>query len=125
MSGITLDAGGLIALDRNDRNVIALLARTSELGHRTTVPATALAQALRNPTRQVRLSQLIRQPNTDLVPLDGPDATAVGILLAQTKTSDIADAHVVVCARRTQQAVLTSDPNDLRRLDPTLRLVVV
>jgi len=31
MSGVTLDAGGLIALDRNDRRVIALLARASEI----------------------------------------------------------------------------------------------
>ena len=125
MNGITLAAGGLIALDRNDRKVIALLARISELGHRTTVPATALAQALRNPSRQVRLSRLIRQAGTDLVSLDGPDAAAVGVLLARTKTSDISDAHVVVCARRNQQPVLTSDLDDLRRLDPTLRIVTV
>ena len=62
MSGITLDAGGLIALDRNDRQVLALIARTMELGMRITIPATALAQALRNPRRQARLSRLVRQP---------------------------------------------------------------
>ena len=38
MTGITLDAGGLIALDRNDRRVIVLLARTTEGGMRITVP---------------------------------------------------------------------------------------
>jgi len=32
VSGITLDAGGLIALDRNDRRVIALVARAAERG---------------------------------------------------------------------------------------------
>jgi hypothetical protein len=38
---------------------------------------------------------------------------------------DIADAHVVLCARRAGQPVVTSDPRDLARLDPSLRLVVV
>jgi hypothetical protein len=93
MSGITFDAGGLIALDRNDRRVIALLARAADLDMRVTVPATALAQAIRNPARQARLSRLIRQASTDLVPLNGPDATAVGLLLAETATADVSDAH--------------------------------
>lgn len=125
MSGLTLDAGALIALDRNQRQVLALLARTMERGLRVTIPATALAQAMRNPARQARLSRLMRQSGTDLMPLNGPDATAVGLLLAKTGTADIVDAHVVVCARRAQQAVLTSDAADLRRLDPELTLVEV
>ena len=125
MNGITLDAGGLIALERNDRRVLALIARATERGMRITVPATALAQAIRNPARQARLSRLIRQAGTHLVALDGPDATAVGLLLARTGTSDIADAHVVVCARRAGQAVVTSDADDLRRIAPELQLVVV
>lgn len=125
MSGITFDAGGLIALDRNDRRVIALVARASELGLPITIPATALAQAMRNPTRQARLSRFVRQAGTNLVKLDGPDATAVGLLLARTETSDIVDAHVALCAQRARQAVITSDPNDLRRLAPGVQLVVV
>lgn len=125
MSGITFDAGGLIAIDRGDRRVLALLARSLEAGYRVTVPATALAQAMRNPARQARLSRLIRQASTDVVPLDRPDATATGLLLAEALTSDIADAHVILCARRAGQAVVTSDPEDLRRLDPGVRILVV
>jgi hypothetical protein len=122
LSGITFDAGGLIALDRNDRRVLALIARATQVGGRITIPTTALAQAIRNPARQARLSRLIRQPGADLVALDGPDATAVGLLLAQTGTADVIDAHVVVCARRAGQAVITSDAADLGRIAPDLRL---
>jgi hypothetical protein len=125
VSGITFDAGGLIALDRNDRRVLTLIARAAERGMRITIPATALAQAIRNPARQSRLSRLIRQASTDLIPLDGPDATAVGLLLARTATADIVDAHVVICARRAGQAVVTSEAGDLREIAPELRLVVV
>ena len=125
MRGITFDAGGLIALDRSDRKAIALIARAAERGLRVTIPATALAQAIRNPARQARLSRLIRQASTDLMPLDGPDATAAGLLLARSGTTDIVDAHVVICAQRTAQAVLTSDASDLRRLAPGLKLVSV
>ena len=92
---------------------------------RITIPATALAQAIRNPAKQARLSRLIRQAGTDLIPLDGPDATAVGLLLARTATADIVDAHVVICAQRAGQAVVTSDADDLRRIAPELQLVVV
>jgi predicted nucleic acid-binding protein len=45
--------------------------------------------------------------------------------LARTATADIVDAHVVVCARRAGQAVVTSDPGDLRGIAPELRFVVV
>jgi len=125
MPGVTLDAGGLIALDHDDRRVVVLLARASETGARITVPASALAQAIRRPDRQVRLSRLIRQPTTDVIDLGRVDATSVGRLLAASGTSDIADAHVVICARRADQPVVTSDPGDLRQLDPALRLIAL
>ncbi len=92
---------------------------------RITIPATALAEAMRNPARQARLRRLIRQTGTDLIPLEGPDATAVGLLLAPTATADIVDAHVVICARRAGQAVVTSDAGDLRGIAPELQFVVI
>jgi len=125
VNGIVFDAGGLIALDRGDRRVLAILARAAERGLRITIPATALAQAIRAPARQPRLARLIRQPGTDLVALDGPDATAVGLLLAQMASAGIVDAHVVIGARRAGQAVVTSAAADLRRIAPELPLVKV
>jgi hypothetical protein len=125
MAGITLDAGGLIALDRDDRRMLVLLARAGEAGARVTIPATALAQAIRKPERQARLARLIRQPATDVTELDRVDATSVGRLLAASGTSDIADAHVVICASRTGQRVATSDPGDLRALDLDIELITL
>jgi predicted nucleic acid-binding protein len=125
MAGVTFDAGGLIALDRDDRRVVVLLARARETGARITIPATALAQAIQRPDRQARLARLIRQPATDVIDLDRVDATHVGRLLATSGTSDIADAHVVVCARRSGQPVVTTDPGDLRALAPALRLITL
>ena len=125
MPGVTLDAGGLIALDRDDRRVVVLLARAHQTGAQVTVPAPALAQAIRRAERQVRLSRLIRQPGTDVIALDRADAAHVGRLLAASATSDIAGAHVVICARRAGQPVVTSDPGDLRQLDPALRLIAL
>ncbi|CAN5450491.1 hypothetical protein BH23ACT7_BH23ACT7_14780 [soil metagenome] len=71
----------------------------------------------------MRLARLIRQPTTDVVALDRLDATDVGRLLAASGTSDITDAHVVICARRRDEHVVTSDPDDLRLLDPNVRLI--
>ena len=112
MAGVTLDAGGLIALDRNDRRVIVLLARAVETNSRVTIPSSALAQATR---REQHGCWNVRRV----------DAVNVGRLLAASGTSDVVDAHVVVCARRSAQRVVTSDATDLSLLDPTLELIIV
>ena len=125
MNGITFDAGGLIALEHNHRQVLALVAMALEDGESILVPATALAPVLRNPARQVRLWRLIQRGRTEIVPLDGGYAQAVGALLARTGTAGIADAHVVLCAQKAGHAVITSDPRNLRRLDPKLRVIAV
>jgi len=125
MVGITLDAGALIGLDRNDRRVITLIARATELAAPIVVPAPALAQAIRRPERQARLSRLVRQPRTTVAPLDRVDAVRVGRLLVVTGTSDVVDAHVVVCAQRSNTAVATSDADDIAQLDANVAIVEI
>lgn len=125
MSGVTLDAGPLIGVDRGNRKVLALIARAQETQQRLFIPATALAQAMRDPARQARLSRLVRQPRSVIVPLDRSGATATGLLLAESDTADIADAHVVATARRFGTGIITSDPDDLRQLDPGIPLTEV
>lgn len=125
MNGLTFDAGGLIALERNDRRVLLVLAAALVDASRIIIPATVLAQVIRNPARQVRLWRVVQFERTEVVPLDRSQTQAVGALLARTGTSDITDAHVVICAQREGYAVITSDPLDLKRLDPELRLISV
>ena len=83
-----------------------------------TVPAGCVARAWRSPARQARLAVLLRQRHVEVVPLDDEDARRVGLLLAATSTGDIVDAHVALCALRSGRSVLTSDPDDIRRLAP-------
>jgi hypothetical protein len=125
MTGITTDAGPLIQLDRNDRKVIAILTLADSAGDPITIPGTVLAQAMRDPTRQARLSRLLKQPRTTVVPLGRGDAIGVGQLLAASGTTDIADAHVVICASRAHQSIVTSDPDDFHALDPHVNLIVI
>ncbi|GEM_PF-96439 len=125
VKGVVFDAGGLIALERNDRRVLLILDAALAEDGRLIVPATALAQVIRNPSRQVRLWRMIQFEGTEVIPLDGSQAQSVGALLAESGTADIADAHVVVCGQATGYAVITSDPADLKRLDPNLQLIPV
>ena len=124
-AGFVLDSGALIALERNkgraSRLMIALLERAPHLK----IPAGVLAQVWRDGARQARLARLVRAPSVEIVPLDRPAAQAVGALIAEREHPDIVDVHVVLCSRRSGQAVVTSDPDDLRQIDPKLPILVL
>ncbi len=116
---VVLDAGALLAVDRADRRVVRLL----ELAQDVHVPAGALAQAWRNPARQVRLVRVVSAEGVVIHPLDAALARAAGQLCAATATSDVVDASVVLVARVVDGVTVTSDPDDLRRLDPGIDIV--
>lgn len=116
---VVLDAGALIAVDRANRRVIRLL----ELADEVHVPVGALAQAWRNPARQVRLARVMASDGVEVDPLDHASARAVGQLCAATATSDIVDASVVLVTRTVGGIAVTSDAADLRRIDPGLDIV--
>jgi hypothetical protein len=116
---VVLDAGALIAVERADRRMIRLL----ELAEEVHVPAGALAQAWRNPARQVRLGRVVSAEDVVIHPLDHLSARACGQLCAATATSDVIDASVVLVARQVHGVTLTSVLDDLRCLDPGIDLV--
>jgi hypothetical protein len=117
-AGLTLDAGALIAVDRGDRRIIALLQEAQKRGVRIRVPAGAVGQSWRDGARQALLARFLRSKEVEIVPLDEHLARAAGELCGATGTRDVIDASVVLTARPWRDSILTSDPGDLRRLDP-------
>jgi hypothetical protein len=90
---------------------------------RLVVPAAVLAQVWRDGARQARLAALVGDHRTVVDPLDHSAAKAAGVLCGLTRSRDIVDASIVVSARLANDAVvITSDVEDLRRLDPSLSL---
>jgi predicted nucleic acid-binding protein len=123
VKGLTLDTGALIALERGEQRMTALLDRALALsGAVIHIPAGVVAQAFRDGPRQVYLRRLVKKPQAKVVALDGQTAYVVGMLLGLRGTNDVVDASVIVCARRYGQAVVTGDPDDLRRLDASVKL---
>lgn len=125
MSGLTLDAGALIAFERNERRVVAIVVRALERRMALAVPAGVVGQVWRDGRRQARLVRLLGSEVVTIEALDDERARAAGQLCGATGTRDVIDASVVLCARARGQGVLTSDAADLRRLDPSLRVVTV
>lgn len=125
MKGLTLDAGALIALERRDRRLEILLKRARDHRAEIVIPAGALAQAWRDGRRQARLAKLVGSAEVTLEPLDDLLARQAGQLCGVTGTRDVVDASVVLCARARNHSVVTSDPDDLRRLDSKLELIEV
>ncbi len=124
-TGIMLDAGALIALDRGDRRMIALLRRALAQGRTFRVPAGVVAQAWRDGRGQVTLARFLRSHEVEVIPLDEQLARSCGELCGAANASDIIDASVVILARQKRDPIVTSDPNDLRRLDPAAQIITV
>ena len=74
---------------------------------------------------QVALSRFLRSEEVEIVPLDEELARSCGELCAATNSPDVIDASVVILARERRDPIVTSDPNDLRRLDPAAQIISV
>jgi hypothetical protein len=118
---VVFDTGALIAFERNHRDVVVLVGEARRTNDVIVVPAGCVAQAWRDPRRQARLGAFLRLPNVRITALDDAEARRVGLLLAAANTTDVVDGHVALCALRGEHVVLTSDPDDLRRLAPAIR----
>jgi hypothetical protein len=123
--GLVLDAGALIALDRGDKRMIALLDRALAQGRTFRVPAGVVGQAWRDGRVQVNLARFLRSEEVEIVPLDPPLARACGELCGASGSPDVIDASVVILARERRAAIVTSDPSDLRRLDPSAQIIAI
>ena len=86
----------MIAFEKGDRRMVALLEAIRQGQERLLIPATVLAQVWRDGARQARLAALVGDRRTQVEPLDRSSAKAAGVLCGLSKTRDIVDASVAV-----------------------------
>ena len=125
VTGLTLDTGALVAVQRLDRRVRALIQLMFEEGREVAAPAGVVAQAWRGGPRQAQLARLLETPELIVVPLDDPTARAVGVLCGQSGHHDVIDVHVALLAAEMGHHVVTSDPDDIRAVNPSLALIAI
>lgn len=125
MSGITLDTGALLALEREDWRVRGLIQRAHERDLVIAIPAGVVAQAWRGGARQARIARLLSDRHVNVPVLDEAVARAVGVLAGEAGHPDVIDVHVALHAREHGHRVVTSDPGDISAIDPSLELIVV
>lgn len=118
MKGVTYDTGALLAAERNDRRMWALHAGFLAEEVSPTVPAPVLAQAWRGGAKQASLSRLMVL--CDVEPMSEAQARAVGRLASISRHQDVVDLAVVEGALRRRDAIVTSDPRDIRRIAAAL-----
>lgn len=112
--GLVLDAGALIAFDRGNREVAALVEATRRRREQILTSSGCVAQAGRSGgARQALLARLLQ--GVDERPLDPSGSRNVGALCAKAAATDIIDAHVALLANDLD-IVLTSDVHDLQEL---------
>lgn len=110
---LVLDAGALLAIERHDRHMVALLKRELLAGRAPLTHGGIIGQVWRGGARQARLARLL--PALDIVPIDEELGRRAGALLGRAHRSDVIDAALVLIAAD-EDSVLTSDPGDLETL---------
>lgn len=123
--GLTLDAGALIAVERGDRVVVETIRRAVRAGRPVDIVPGVLAQVWRGGGRQARLARLLAVPGIAVVGFSPSVAKLVGELIGITGHPDVTDVHVALHARQHSHAVVTSDPEDIRAVDPALHIIGV
>lgn len=124
-AGVTLDAGALIAFERGDDRMRALVRLVHERDLSLVIPAGVLGQVWRDGSRQARLAILVGSSATSVEVLDAALAKAAGALCGRAGTADVIDATVVLAARARGTTIITSDPSDMVRLDPNVEIEAI
>ena len=110
---LVLDAGGLIAVERLDRTVGAMLrvAQQEKIPVRTSTAV--VAQVWRNGSLQANLARVLA--GVDAATLDRATGRSVGEILALSKTADVVDGHLGLVVQ-SGDTVLTSDAKDIKKI---------
>lgn len=110
---VVLDAGALIAIDRRDRIVGAMLRIAQQQHVAVRSSGGAVAQVWRDGARQANLARVLS--GVDVAAVDLAAAKRIGPLLGATGIRDAIDGHVAQLANAGDH-LLTSDAEDMRRL---------
>jgi len=114
VNALVLDAGALIAIDRDDRDVHKTVRDAHRMGVQVLTNTMAVAQVWRDSKgRQAELAKVLR--GVRVQPVTPDDGRKAGELLEAAGLSDAIDASVALLAESGDR-VLTSDPGDLRTL---------
>ncbi len=124
-SGLVLDAGALVAIDRADRTMLRLLRQASARGLALAVTAPVVAQVWRDGRLQARLAAFLRDGSLEHVAFAPGDARAAGRLAALSGHSDVVDIHVVMTANRRGYGIVTSDAADMKRVDAEVEIITL
>lgn len=118
--GFVLDTGALIPLEKPAKaRVLSLLIDRVGAQGQLVLSAGSIAEAWRASPRQTPLVVLLRRQHLAVEEITVPVAKSIGAFLETVSNGDdIVDAHVVMLARRHGLPVITTDPDDLRALDP-------
>jgi len=108
-----LDAGALIALDRNDRGMWVRLKALRDARELPVTHGGVVGQVWRGGPRQARLATALA--GIDARPLDEHLGRAAGELMGATQTSDVIDAALVLLAADGDE-IITSDRDDIETL---------
>ena len=111
---IVLDAGAFVAVERGDRDVIAIIKRERLANRAPLSSAGVVGQVWRGGHgRQVKLARFL--PGVDVQPIDEGVGRSIGVLLAAAGLDDVVDAAVVLLAHDGDE-IYTGDPADLGAL---------
>jgi len=111
VTALVLDAGALIAIERNDRSTVALL-KVAKLNSLPLVShGGVVAEVWRGGTgNQVPVARLLAA--VKVAPLDDDVGRAAGVLIKDAGGGSAIDAAVVAIAREGDQ-IVTGDPVDI------------
>lgn len=108
-----LDAGALVAVDKRDRRLGAMLRVLQRDGIPVITSGGVVAQVWRDGRRQANLARILSGVDVDA--LDDGVARKIGELLRQNRSEDLVDGHVALLVEPEDQ-VLTSDEPDIKAL---------
>lgn len=108
-----LDAGALVAVDKGDRRVGAMLRVLQRDGVPVTTGGGVVAQVWRAGSRQANLARILSGVDVDA--LDDVTARRVGELLRRNRSDDLVDAHVALLVHAGDH-VFSSDEPDIKAL---------